>query len=188
MIDHLQREASLAPGNYGVAYFYFNFTDQDQQGPAYVLASLVKQLAGQVAELPSTITELYEKLEPKQQRPKSEGLYLALLATIKSFGQVFIVLDALDECSRQHRNGLLPLFHQMERDGINLFLTSRHHPEDIQNSFCNSAKVEIRAKDDDLETYIRYKIDKNSRAKNLITRGRCEEKIISKLIDCANGM
>lgn len=54
--------------------------------------------------------------------------------------------DALDECDQKsRRRKLLSLFHRMGDDDINLFITSRQHLEDIQDSLPHSAKVKIRA-------------------------------------------
>jgi hypothetical protein len=57
--------------------------------------------------------------------------------TIGCFDQVFLVLDAMDECKKDHREGLLPYIVQLSQRApgkLNLFVTSR--PEgDIQEAF-----------------------------------------------------
>lgn len=187
MIDHLQDLALQAPKDYGVAYFYFNYTDQGQQKPVNVLASLVRQLASQTTQLSCNVKDLYRQVGLRGKRPTSDKLFSTLIS-LKSFDQIFLVFDALDECNQEQRKKLLPLFHMMGECGINIFLTSRHHPEDIQYYFRNSPKVELQAHPGDLELYIQQKIEDNPRAKRLITQGECKDKIISELIDCANGM
>lgn len=187
MIDHLRNLASLEPENYRIAYFYFSFTDKDQHKPICVLASLARQLANRITHLPSKIKDLYEKMEPRGERPTPADLYTALISMM-SFGQIFLVFDALDECSQEQRKKLLPLIRKMGEDGINIFLTSRHHPEDVQYFLRNSPKVDLYARSEDLKLYIQQKIEDNPRAKLLITRGKCKEKIISELTDCAGGM
>lgn len=118
-----------------------------------------------------------------------EELYTALVVTSKSFSRVLFVFDALDECEQKiQRKELLPLFHRMGKDGISLFLTSRQHPEDIQESFSGITKIELTAKEKDIQSYIQTRIEENPRTKRLVRQGGCEERIISELIDCAKGM
>lgn len=188
VIDYLLDEAQTS--NYGVAYVYFDYNEQNQQKPIHVLASLVKQLASQLPQLPTYITDLKAKhTKEGDKRPTVDELYSCLLSTLKSFSQTFLVFDALDECNQKsQRKGLLPLFHRMGKSGINVFLTSRQHPEDIQYSFRDSAKTELRANDEDVKQYIQQKIDEHPRAKRLVERGGCEDKIISELTNCARGM
>lgn len=191
VIDYLQDKAPTS--SYGVAYIYFHFKEQEQQKPVYVLASLVKQLACQMQwqHLPKDIGDLHDKLEPQKKNPTLEDLYTILLAIIKlkSFVQTWVICDALDECDPKfQRRELLPLFHRMADDGINVFLTSREYPEDIQNSFQKSVKLKLWAKAEDIANYVQQKIDENSRAKRLVGQGGCKDSIITGLTDCAKGM
>lgn len=189
VIDHFRDQAVTQ--NYGVAYIYFDYKERDQQRPTQVIASLAKQLAAQTTDpsLPTEIERLYEKLERQEKKPSTEELFGALLGTFKSFSQVFLVFDALDECNQDsQRRGLLPLFHRMGQSGANIFLTSRQHPEDIQQSFYDIPKLELSAQKEDIEIYIRQKIEENPRASRLIQRAKCHDRIVSELIDCAQGM
>lgn len=175
--------------NYGMAYIYFNYSEQSQQKLVNILASLVKQLACQIQYLPEEIEDLHERLESQQKRPTVDELYHILLVVIKSFNQTFVVCDALDECDpKTQRKELLPLFHRMENDGVNLFLTSREYPEDIQESLHNSAKVRIWAKEEDIARYIKQKIEENPRVKRLVEQENCKDRIISELTASAKGM
>lgn len=180
VIDHLEGQASTA--NYGVAYIYFGYKEQDQQKPVHVLASLIKQLASQKTYLPTAIEDLYDSQAQQNKRPILEDLYGTLIATSNSFTRVFFAFDALDECHPENqRRELLPLFHRMGSGGFSLFLTSRQHPEDIQISFRNTAKIALLAKEKDIETYIVERINENSRARRLIQQGNCQTRIISDL-------
>lgn len=187
MIDYLLDEATA--NDYGVAYIYFHYREREHQKPIHILASLVKQLATQIEALPVEIETLHDKLEGSRRKPKFEELYTALVATFKSFSRVFLVFDALDECHQSNqRRELLPFFHRMEKSGANIFITSRQYPEDIRESFRDVPKIEISARKEDIEAHIRYKIEENGRAKRLIQQAQCQDKIISEVIDCANGM
>lgn len=187
VIDYLQDRQSRE--NYGVAYIYFDYKEQEDQRPIHILASLVKQLASQLPHLPKEVEDLHDKLRYQGKRPGLEELYATLLVTFQSFGRVFFVFDALDECDPQsQRKKLLPLFHRMAGDGASIFLTSRQYPEDIRQSFGDAKKINLAAKEEDIRTYIQEKIGENSRAERLIGQGDCKERIISELIKCAKGM
>lgn len=189
MIDHFQTQAQEA--NYGVAYVYFDYKEKNQQTPLRVLASLVKQLALPLRHLPAEIEKMYDKLEHQGKQPSLEELLTTLIAVSNSFDRVFLIFDALDECSQKsQRKELLPLFHRMGEGGANLFITSRHYPEDIKRSFCDVAQIELSATRQDIRSYVKEKIRENPRAGGLIQQGGCEleERIVSELISCAQGM
>lgn len=174
--------------NYGVAHVYFNFTDQENQQAVHVLTSLVKQLAYNKPQLPATIAKLYDKLKLGGKTPTLEQLYTALLSIIKLYHRIFFIFDALDECEQNsQRPEILLLVHRMKEDGIRIFITSREY-QDIQDSFRNMPKIELLANGDDIRNYILEKINGNARAKRLIQRGKFEDRIISELISCSEGM
>lgn len=123
------------------------------------------------------------------RKPKLEELYVALVATFRSFDQVFLVFDVLDECGEgTQRKDLLPLFHRIGENGANVFVTSRQYPEDIQESFRDSVKIEFLAKAEDIEVYIKEKINENPRARRLVKQGKCQDRRVSELSECTRGM
>lgn len=190
VIDHFK--AQIPKSGYGIAHVYFDYKEQDQQTPTYVLASLVKQLLRQISYLPTEIEALYDTLKTKDRRPTLDELYSALLVAKECFPRVFLIFDALDECNpEKQRKPLLPLFHRMGRDSMSLFLTSRPHPEDIRDSltgYDDATSIELAAQDEDMVAYTQEKIKENPRAKRLIKQGKCQDRIISSLVDCAEGM
>lgn len=191
VIDHLQVQSPTASN--GVAYIYFDYMNQDRQKPTYILATLIKQLASQVSHsescLAPEIEKLYNTLQPKEKKPTWEELYTTLLAISKKFNRVFLVFDALDECGQDdQRKHLLPLLHLLAGHGISLFVTSRPHPEDIQYFLLKAPKIELSAKEEDIRVYIQQRIHENPRAKRLVGEGKCKDKLISELANCAKGM
>lgn len=191
VIDYLLQQLRASIKNYGIAYVYFDYMDQDQQKPLHVLASLVKQLAYQ---LPSSsigeIEKLYQTLQAEKpsRTPTFEVLYTVFIAMSKSFDRVFLVFDALGECDLDNkRKDLLPLFHNLAKV-LSLFVTSRPHPEDIQDSLYDAAQIELSANEEDIEIYIQQRINDSPRAKRLVRQAQCKDNIISDLADCAKGM
>lgn len=187
IIDHIQAHARAS--NYGLAYVYFDYMEQTQQTLGLVLASLVKQLLGQLPQIPTGIQDLHERLRGGQKRPNFEDLFGTLRAILTKFSRIFLVFDALDECDQENqRKDLLPLFHRLVGLGINVFLTSRPHPEDIQLSLSNAEKVQISAKKEDIAIYVEQTINQNPRARRIVEQGKCKDMIIAGLVDCARGM
>lgn len=168
---------------------YFDY--KNQQTLVNILASLVKQLAYQIADLPAELEDLYSKRGHEGKRPTGEELYATLLGTTNSFAKVFLVFDAVDEYSQEdldQRGELLELFRRVEEYGINIFLTSRPHPEDIQDSLGDATRIEILANKDDIRIYIQEKFNKSPRVKRLVMQSKLYDRAVSELIDCAQGM
>ncbi|KAF8532214.1 hypothetical protein BDD12DRAFT_920271, partial [Trichophaea hybrida] len=190
VIDHLLAEVRFS--NYGVAYIYFDYKEQNHQRPIDILCCIVKQLLAQLPpllELPPKLLELYDTLRPAEKRPSLDELEAVLNATSKAFTRTFIICDAVDECDQEkQRERLLPLFRRLGDGGINLFLTSRPHPEDIQEAFEDVPQINITAHEEDLKSFIRERISKTSRAKKLIQGIKDKDQIISKVANSANGM
>lgn len=187
-IQTLQKQSPMVP-KYGLAYIYFNYQEQLQQKPIQVLSSLAKQLVSQIKHLPKEIEDFHDRLKSQRKSPTLVDLKEALFSAFKSFDQVFFVFDALDECDQEdQREELLPLFHDLAENGANVFLTSRPYPEDIYESLHELPKVELSAQDQDIRTYIQERIKAKPRAKKLIEKCKYQDKLVSELICCAQGM
>jgi hypothetical protein len=147
VIDHLLNHRSEVSNNVGVAHIYLNYKEQGSQGISNILGSLIKQLCQQLPQL-SRLPQL-ENLISRRRTPSEEGLFLALIETSKSFSQIFLVFDALDECDRESQRGkLLPMLHLMGENGFCVFMTSRRYADDIEDRFRNVPSIEIVAHDD----------------------------------------
>lgn len=101
MSDELESRASVE--NYGVAYIYFNFKEQEQQHPIQALSSLIKQLLTQVkgSKLPAEAEKLYDEFISEKKQPPFQNLQQVLSSISQSFTRVFLVFDALDECDEE---------------------------------------------------------------------------------------
>jgi len=93
------------------AAFYFTFSDNDKQSYQSLLRSLVVQLGWKEPSL-SMLTQAYET--SNGSLPGREKLEEILLRAVEAFKEVFLLLDALDECpdTNDIRQGVL---HGLER-------------------------------------------------------------------------
>ncbi|TKA55101.1 hypothetical protein B0A55_13339 [Friedmanniomyces simplex] len=93
-IEDIQTHCQNAT-NTGHAIFYFSFSDNHKQTYRNLLVSLVVQL-GKKEPGRSMLRQAYEKAE--QRRPGLDELQKTLSASVASYDEVFIHLDAIDEC------------------------------------------------------------------------------------------
>ena len=134
----------------GLAYFYCDYTEQDQQIPSQLIGALNKQLARQSVPLPVQIKTLYaESKEPKLPLDVDQQIKL-LHQLVGLFPTTFIVIDALDEAVHQHRRILLDAIERLMSSSIRLFVTSRPHARDINTVFQNRPKLRIIADENDV--------------------------------------
>ena len=121
---HCRSSHSLA-----IAYFYFEFHRKDIH-PDSVLRSLIKQLSFQCASLPDALAKLFSENAEGQRTPTSQELISTFKSIIRSFENVYIVFDALDECQdRREFLKLLQIIHGWELGTLHLLATSRQEKD-----------------------------------------------------------
>ena len=114
-----------------------------------------------------------------------------LLSLPKQFaGRVFVVCDALDEMDQhEQREELLPLFHRLKDSGFALFLTTRPHPADIQESFRHASIIEIAPKIQDIRRYVEERLSANPSFQGILQASSgLNNRTVSKIVDSAAGM
>ena len=125
-----------------------------------MVASLRKQLALTKARLPGPVLDLHQRMTRQQRQPKQADLEEALLLTCSEFDRVFVVIDALDECNKNQRNGVLRALSNLSQcSPVSISITSRPHAEDIWKAFKESHKIEIKAEPSDIKKFVYNKIE-----------------------------
>ena len=160
MIDTLFKQAE--EGNGGVACFYFDFA-AEEQSPAAVLGSVLKQVVNGLEEIPEKIVRAFrdrEKVIGGQSLRLSE--ITKFLKDISSSRCTFICIDALDECPSGHLENLLDLLNHILQNspGIRLFMTGRPHilSEVEEHLGGRGAMRSITPIEDDVITFLRAKL------------------------------
>jgi hypothetical protein len=186
VVDELIRAANE---DIGVAYFYCDYADKDDQTAENILASLVKQLSAQKDLALDRLLALYEDCNQGNSRPdfgKLTGVFKDLCMRYK---QTFIVIDALDECEEKDRKSLLVQLEKVTHPATKVFLTSRHHLSDMHRMFGRFPQVEIKAKDSDIREFIMNQIWENDNLLELTEdAGPLKEEIASTIINSAKEM
>lgn len=106
---------------------------------------------------------------------------------MKDLDTVYLVIDALDECSEDVINVLLKYF-KILPSNIRLLVTTRHNDEIIRE-FRHSSMVEIRASPSDLRRFIISSIASNRRLADYVrNHASLEQEISERVVTKANGM
>ncbi|RSL54244.1 hypothetical protein CEP54_009975 [Fusarium duplospermum] len=142
-----------------IAYIYFNFRRHNDQKLINLLACILRQSIQHLDRIPDSVNALETKCN--NRRPSLDELVRTLQSVAAGFSRVFIVVDALDECQASEgcRARLLSeLFELQTKCGVNIFATSRFIP-DIIDTFEHVTKLEIRASNEDVERYVKGRIE-----------------------------
>ena len=157
--DHIGQKVALA-------FVYFDYRDQGSLSSDSIVASLLRQVASQIPALPTSLIELYKKFKDQNRKPQIQDLEPTLLHVCQNFNQVFVAIDALDECDEaMRRKSFLPFLATLQQaPKIRLFITSRPYPEDIRKALGAAPQVTVEASDADLKKYLRRRIDESASA------------------------
>jgi len=115
-------------------YFYFDFNDAQKQDPELMLRSLLRQLLQRLVTLPMEVEEMFSSCGDGKQQPLLPAVLKVAPQVIRQFTHVYIVLDALDECTqRPELMDLLVTIAGWRLDSVHLLMTSRRE-RDIEMS------------------------------------------------------
>ena len=189
VIDTLCDQASGQ--NITVACFYFDFATQEEQSPAAILGSVLRQILGGLSEVPAKIVKAF------RDRGKVIGGQRLELAEIVEFLQdlscsrsTFICIDALDECPPGDRVQLLDSLNQilLISPGARVFLTGRPHirSEVDRHLVGRAATRSITPTKDDIIIFLRAKLKEDAMPDAM--DGSLEEEIIQNIPETVSEM
>jgi hypothetical protein len=145
IIEHLQE--TFVSQDTIVLLIYCNY--KKQYSVHQLMEALLRQLA--LYGLTSNTSALLKRQKDKLQ-PLSLGQLMAMLQTeVKTYSCVFIIIDALDECSDGVQKELIAKVQSLT--SVKLLVTSRPILS-IEHNLCADAKLEITAKDSDINAYL----------------------------------
>ena len=153
-----------------------------------LLASCCVQLIQQVRKpVGDVLADVYKKHNSEKTRPVWEDIVRIFEDSIQNLDTVYLVVDALDECSEGARRLLLEYFKVLPAK-TRLLVTTRHIDK-ITCEFRDSPKVEIRADPSDLEKYITSRITDNRRLRGYVRDDpSLQPYIYDKVTTIADGM
>lgn len=176
-------------------YFYFDFNDIAKQSLEKMVRSLVNQLYHNRKDLRKEVDALYLSCREGARQPDNTSLLKLFQNMVQQAGELWIVLDALDECTGRNdglAGGLLSWIRGLRDAVLNIRILVTSRPEqDIQaaiESWAHTEEViplQSGLVSDDINAYINMRTKAMSRWQS---RPDIQEKIQSALIEKANGM
>ena len=147
------REEDLA-----VAWLYCDYNSQQEQTVINMMGAILKRLVG--SEIPEDIRKAFQE----GRRPLLADLIRMLRIAIASLPQVFICIDALDECVPKNVPEVLESLRDIVRESpsTRIFLTGRPHVGgDIQRYFPKAVTAPISPSKDDIKNYLEMRLDRD---------------------------
>ena len=149
-----------------VAGLYCDYLNQQEQTTTNMMGAILRQLVGK-CDIPVDLRETLQEEKKKAggRRPRLPDLMRMLRTTIASLPQVFISIDALDECLPKHLPEFLGSLRDLVRESpqMRIFLTGRPHvTEDIRRYFAKAVVIPISPNGDDIRNYLKMRLDRDS--------------------------
>ncbi|KAK3312589.1 nucleoside phosphorylase domain-containing protein, partial [Apodospora peruviana] len=162
VVADLEQSAALSTN---LIYFYFDFNDVEKQSLENAVRSLITQLYHKRSEVRAEVDTLYSSCGKGAQQPSIAELHNVFLRTLQHAGEIWIVLDALDECStRDNMNGLLPWIEDLRKSDLHIHILVTSRPEiDIKSVIEGWAgkeeiiSVQGQPVENDIKSYVQAK-------------------------------
>jgi hypothetical protein len=147
-----------------VAWLYCNHKETAEQTLANLLGCLLKQLMLERSIVPANIQHMYDELSKRLTRPAYSEIIRMLRSEVSNHSEVFLVVDALDECPEDDMNTRSKLLEQLRSlpGNVKLMITSRYLSS-IEHDLEGEQRLEIHATSDDIVSYVEGRILEENR-------------------------
>lgn len=193
IIEDLQRHCDVDPAR-SLAFFFFDFNDAEKQDPISMLKSLLSQFLNRCTHVPEGVQSLYATCENSRREASEQQLLQALRDTLDRLPALFVVLDALDECSNW--KALFDILQEIQswgKDTLRVLLTSRKEvgiEEALEDVVAPDSRtcLESRLVDRDIRIYVQERLAKDKSFKRWQRDLEIKKEIEGTLGRKANGM
>ena len=185
-----------------IAYFYFDFRDDDKKFRRNLLSSLLVQLSACSYAFCDILSRYYVAHDNggRQASDKDMTQCLKEMLTLPDQGPVYLIMDALDECpdksgvppARKQVLGLIKELVNLHFPGLHICITSR--PEvDISDALGSLASQTVSLQDElgqknDIAGYVRFVVHSGMSTSMKQWRKDDKEHVIETLSERAGGM
>lgn len=182
-IDYISR---LPQTDVGLAYVFCSYKSQVDQTLYNLLSALLKQLVQSRTDFTDPITHLFNEHSKRKSRPSLDEIFTVLAAVCSNYTRVFVVVDALDECTADQRNQFVGKLSELQtRTNVQLLFTSRDILE-IRSKFQSDPTLEVRAREEDVQRFVAGQM---IRLPECITRDdELQFAVQSKIVKAIDGM
>lgn len=185
VIDDFKQSTEMDYSRVPIAFFYFDYREQDRQTPMSFLSSILRQIVEKITDIPSCVGDRYDKAGGSGGSLPLHELEKMILDIASSISQAYLIVDALDECDELvHRRPILQLLARLGQiPNLRLFITSRQYPQDIQTVFQTCPQVAVHAHEEDLRHYMHQQLDGTD-----VVQHSFASKLVDTLVEKAKGM
>jgi hypothetical protein len=182
-IDHLC--GKIRCDDIGIVYLFCNYKAPTDQSVPSLFAALLKQLVQSRPGIAAPVTRIYDHHSKRGSRPSLDEIFGALQSVCSNHAIVYIVVDALDECTDRDGELIEKLRKLQARIDVRLLFTSRCIPE-ITQKFQSDSILEVRASEDDVRRFV---VGQMPRLPNRIQRDKdLQCAVQNKIVEVVDGM
>ncbi|KAF2681949.1 hypothetical protein K458DRAFT_75668 [Lentithecium fluviatile CBS 122367] len=193
ILENVLQHCNGDPGKV-VTYFFFDFNDLQKQNPELMVRSLICQLSQQCVRIPTSLDTSFSSCENGQRQPSLYAPLEVLQQMMQEFPHVYIVLDALDECSEQAElTNILETMSAWQLQNSHTLLTSRRE-RDIERSLetfirqQNILCLQSELVDGDVQKYVQQRLSDDKQLSRWGRHRALRQDIEAALMKGAQGM
>ncbi|KAK3333052.1 ankyrin repeat-containing domain protein [Cercophora scortea] len=184
VIDHILEISNREGG--ATLYWYFDYLKASEQHPDAIAAAILRQLIEHLPAMPREVQQLYDQCERFKQRPGVNALLRIAKSLVVNVRPTFIIIDAMDECDEDYRNGIFTILESLQAAGVHVFVTARPHIEYLEYP---ENGLEIQAHEEDIRRLFQFRLQsKGNGAMRRIMTASVQEEIVSAIVAKADGM
>ena len=187
IIDHLEKDL-MTDKSSALVYVYCSYQDSDHT-PLNLIASVLRQLVHHHAAIPGHIEQMYETHLATSTRPTLEELLVELKLISQAFTDVYVIIDALDECSEDvgSKSSFLEAIQDLE-GYFRMIVTSRT-ALNIVHYLRTATRLEVDARDSDIVKYVKSRMASERRLqRNVAGHPELQATIVSTILQSTKGM
>jgi hypothetical protein len=172
-----------------IAYFYFDFTEEQKQNVEGCLRSLLRQLSAK--KLPAAVKALYGQAQERSAQPGLDVLTDTFKAVLQQTPLTFLAFDALDEC-KEVKNLMEKIaeIKRWELPGVRILATSRVEL-DIAKTMDVLARpicLETKLVDEDIKSFVKQNLRSDGPLEKWSGDAKAKQEIENALAARSNGM
>ncbi|KAI0142654.1 hypothetical protein GGR57DRAFT_486108 [Xylariaceae sp. FL1272] len=171
-----------------VGYVYFDYQYQEDQTPAVIFNSLLRQLVEALPRIPASVQDVFKAKSSSKGSLSVLECERLISELARDTGPCYLILDALDESdSAKCRSEIISSIIRLRATAeIRILVTSRPHTENVDVAFADGVQLSITARDEDIRTHLRQELDKQRAMQVVDDDFACE--LLESLLRRADGM
>lgn len=145
----------------GVTCLFCEYDIQKEQTMRSLTSAILRQLADQCDVLPPSVTSLFSLHQTDHFPLHLEQITSALADVLGLFPQVFLIVDALDECLESTRKDLLLYLSKQQKNSHLKVLATSRPTVDFLKEFGACDELEVNADPHDVKNVLDILIEKS---------------------------